>query len=329
MNEMVRFYVTSLLVFLAVVLLIEGVYLFLRSLQFEGRSRFARRIQTLSAGGEHGEQVADLTKREQFSQLPWLNQLLTYVPRVHSLDRLLVQSGTNVSLSRFLLGVVVAVLVLTAILMAGVGWLLAPSLLVGLLLGAGLPFLWLVRQVHHRQAQFAEVLPDALDFLARSLRAGNPFSASLRSGGQELPEPVASEFRTTFEEINFGLDLESALHNLGTRVGSHEIRYFVTAVVLQRATGGNLADLLNRLSEIIRARRTTYRQVQINAAEMRLSARVLIALPFLVAGLISLVNPTYMAPLITEPLGRMLLAIQLLLIVIGYLIMRRMVNFHI
>lgn len=329
MNEMVRFYVTSLLVFLAVVLLIEGIYLFYRSLQFEGRSRFTRRIQTLSAGGEHGAQVADLTKRQELSQLPWLNQILTQVPRMHALDRLLIQSGTHVSAARFLGGLSLASLILVALLMAGLGWLFLPSLVVGAAVGVGGPLLWLGKRVSQRQAQFAEILPDALDFLARSLRAGNPFSASLKAGGDELPDPVASEFRATFEEINFGLDLESALHNLGTRVGSPEIRYFVTAVILQRTTGGNLADLLNRLAEIIRSRRTTYRQVQINAAEMRLSARVLIALPFLVAGLISLVSPTYLAPLITNPLGRVILAIQLLLIVIGYLIMRRMVNFHI
>lgn len=329
MSDIVRFYVISLLVFLAVVLLIEGLYLFVRSLQFEGRSRFARRLQTLSAGGEHGAFVADLTKRKQFSQLPWLHRLLTYVPRVHTVDRMLVQSGAAVSVSRFLAGMAVAALLLTLGLTFGAGWLVLPSLLLAVLLAVGLPLLWLARQVTNRQNRFAEILPDALDFLARSLRAGNPFSASLKAGGDELPEPVASELRTTFEEINFGLDLESALHNLATRVGSPEMRYFVTAVILQRTTGGNLADLLNRLSEIIRARRTTYRQVQINAAEMRLSAWILIALPFVVAGLVSLMSPTYLAPLVTDPLGRLLLGVQLLLILVGYLIMRRMVNFHI
>ncbi|MFP4561215.1 MAG: type II secretion system F family protein [Thiohalorhabdus sp.] len=329
MDPNLGLYASSALVFVAVVLLVEGLYLLLRSLRGDGRTRFLDRVRTLSAGGEHGTSTPDLIKSDRFSDLPWLNRLLAYIPRIQVLDRMLVQSGVNLSVPRFLaLGLGMAGGLFLA-LAAVAGWNLLPAVVVGAAAGIGVPLLWLRRRVAQNQARFAEILPDALDFLARSLRAGNPFPASLHAAAGELPEPVASQFRLTFEEVNFGLDLESALYNLASRVGLPEVHYFATAVNLQRATGGNLADLLTRLAEIIRARQRTYREVQINAAEMKMSAHVLIALPFVVAGAISVMNPEYLAPLVTEPFGRMILGAQLVLFLVGYFVIRRMVNFHI
>ncbi|KPV40098.1 hypothetical protein AN478_08040 [Thiohalorhabdus denitrificans] len=329
MDQNLGFYAISALVFLAVVLLVEGLYQLFRSFRSQGRSRFLNQIRTLSAGGEHGMEAPDLVKRERFSDLPWLDRLLAYIPRIQTLDRMLVRSGVNLTVPRFLaLGGGTALALFLALGVVA-QWRLLPALLVGGVVGFGVPLLWLRRQVAKNQARFAEILPDALDFLARSLRAGNPFPASLKAAAGELPEPVGSQFRLTFEEINFGLDLESALYNLASRVGIPEVHYFATAVNLQRSTGGNLADLLTRLADIIRARQKTYREVQINAAEMKMSAHVLIALPFVVGGAISVMNPGYMAPLVNEPFGRMILGAQLLLFLVGYFVIRRMVNFHI
>jgi tight adherence protein B len=144
-----------------------------------------------------------------------------------------------------------------------------------------------------------------------------------------MADPVGPAFGATFDEMNYGLELEDALYNLGDRVGSEEVQYFITAVLIQRTTGGNLADVLNRIAAVMRERARTYREVIIQASEMRLSARVLIALPFVVAGAVSIFNPSYLATLLDEPVGRIIIGVQIVLMIIGYLIIRRMINFRI
>ncbi len=161
------------------------------------------------------------------------------------------------------------------------------------------------------------------------MRAGNPFSAAIRSVSTEMPEPIAGEFAITFDELNYGLDMSTVLHNLGERTGNEEIRYFITAVLVQRQTGGNLADVLNRISAVMRSRSTTYREVRILAAEMSYSANVLIALPFFIAGTLMVVNPKYLSVLFQHDFGMVIIGIQILLMAVGYLVIQRMVNFRV
>jgi len=144
-----------------------------------------------------------------------------------------------------------------------------------------------------------------------------------------MPDPIGKEFSITFDEMNYGLPMDDALRNLGERTGSEEIHYFITAVIIQRQTGGNLADVLNRIAEVMRSRARTFREINIQAAEMKLSAHVLIGLPFFVAGALSIMNPTYLLVLFAEPAGRVVIGAQLLLMLIGYLVVRRMINFRV
>jgi tight adherence protein B len=144
-----------------------------------------------------------------------------------------------------------------------------------------------------------------------------------------MPETTDTEFAITFDELNFGLDLEASLHNLGERTACVEIRYFITAVLIQRDTGGNLADVLNRISAVMRSRASTEREIRVLAAEMDYSAKVLIFLPFIVAGILMIVNPSYLTVLFEHELGTIIIGVQLLLIAVGYAIIKHMINFKV
>lgn len=330
MSDVYSIYLLSFLVFVAVVVLIEGGYLLWRGMHEEGVIKINKRLKMLSAGGAHGKEVLQsLLREKRFSDVALVNNLLIKVPRLHSLDRALEQASINISVSQFLVIQTTAVAVVAGILL----WISNLPTMVVLLIavpaGIALPSLYVVHRRDSRREKFAAQLPEALDFIARSMRAGNPFSASLKAAAKELPDPIGTEFGITFDEMNFGLELEDALHNLGNRTGSDEMHFFITAVLIQRTTGGNLADVLNKIAAVMRARASTYREIQILSGEMRLSARVLIALPFVVAGAVSLTNPGYLTVLFEHPFGQIIIGIQLVLMLAGYLIMRRMINFRI
>lgn len=322
--------IASILAFLAVVILVEGLYLLARSMHEEGAARVQRRLRYLSAGGGHGQDVAQhLLKRDVLSDAPVLNRLLLLLPRVHGVDRMLEQSGMELTVMRYIGMQVMLSLIFMIVLMLLLNFDALLALAVAVVPGFMLPHVYVMVRKRKRREKLTAQLPDALDFIARSLRAGNPFSASLKAAAEEMPDPLAKEFGITFDEMNYGLPLEDALRNLGQRTGNEEIHYFITAVIIQRQTGGNLADVLNRIAEVMRSRARTFREINIQAAEMRLSARVLIGLPFFVAGVVSIGNPSYLAVLYTEPMGRIIIGIQLLLMLMGYIVVRRMINFRV
>lgn len=319
----------SMLVFFAVFALVEGLDQWLRGGSSEGRTKFRRRLRNLSAGGGHGRQKLLSLRDRREGEFAWLQDWLIRIPRLNRLDRLLQQSGISLSLSGFLLlqmGLSSLVLAVWILALPGEIWVVLP---LALLLGFGVPWLVLDRRRKHRRLKFIRQLPDALDFLARAMRAGNPFTVALRAAAAELPDPVSTEFAIAFDEINFGLDVEDALRNLAQRVEGPDVGYFATAVIIQRRTGGNLADILNRIATMLRSRERTTNEVRIQAAEMKLSAHVLIALPILVAVFLLLFQPGYMASLLSHSLGPILIGLQLAFMLVGYLIMRSMINFRI
>ncbi|MDT8403033.1 type II secretion system F family protein [Sulfuriflexus sp.] len=321
--------VVSILAFIAVVLMIEGFYLLWRAIHEEGDAKIQKRLRTLSAGGDHGKEILDLIKNRALSSVPILNRVLMTIPRAHAIDRLLGQAGTRLTVTKLIgLQILLSVLIVLALLkLTPVHTALA--VIIAITTGFAAPYIYILRLRKKRQLRFTEQLPDALDYIARSLRAGNPFSASLKSVAGELGDPIGKEFGITFDEMNYGLEIEDALYNLGNRVGCDELHYFITAVLIQRTTGGNLADVLNKISAVMRERARTLREIIIQAAEMRLSARILIALPFIVAGAITIFNPGYLETLFEEPMGRTIIGVQILLMAIGYIVIRRMINFRI
>jgi tight adherence protein B len=171
------------------------------------------------------------------------------------------------------------------------------------LAGASLPFVYVVFKRMRRLHAFERLFPEAIDLLSRAVRAGHAFTTGLELIANELPQPVAGEFRVTFEEQNFGLPLKDALFNLAERVPVIDVRFFVIALLIQRETGGNLAEILDTLARVIRERFRILGEVRIKTAQGRLTAGILIALPPLMMLMMSIINPDYIKPLFEDPWG--------------------------
>lgn len=329
-NEIYVIYLISFLTFIGVIILIEAIYLFIRGAREEGVFKMNQRLKLLSAGGgTDGKEVLNILRRNELSSNKTLNRILSKIPRIKVVDRMLVQSGLTISVTRYMLLQLFLMVTITLILVYGFGFYILIGLLIGVPLGLSLPAIYVSMKRKERLSKFTMQLPNTLDYIARSLRAGNPFSASLKGVANEMPDPVGTEFGITFDEMNYGTELENALKHLGKRSGSDEMNMFITAVLIQRTTGGNLADVLNRIATVMRSRSMIVRDISALSAEMRLSAYILIALPLVVAAGISIFNPGYLSVLIDNPLGQAAILIQLVLMLFGYLIMRRMINFHV
>lgn len=313
--------------FLAVVLLLEGLFMLWTDTRSPEVKRIQRRLRVMAIG-EHGEADVSLVKQRLLSSTPAIQRLLLQLPKIQLLDRLIVQAGSGNTTVAHLL---------TICLLAGLGGILAGlvlrwpwlgAVLLGLALAVA-PVLRLMWLRSRRLNQIGNQLPDALDMISRALRAGHAFSAALAMVGNEAQEPIASEFKATFDEINFGISTQNALTNLATRVPITDLRYFVVAVVIQLETGGNLAELLSILANLIRERSKLFGRIRVLAAEGKLSAYILAALPFCVAGAIQLLNPGYLNILWTDPVGIRWVIVALIMMVLGGISMWRIIDIHV
>lgn len=312
--------------FLAVVLLLEGVYVYWSDTRSPEVKRIKLRLHTLALG-EHEGNEAPLVKQRLMSNMPELHRFLKKVPTVEMLDRLMVQAGSKKTVAQLL--------TVVALLACGggiTGLLLRLPWQWVIVVGAGLtmlPFVRLTWLRKRRVEKINEQLPDALDLISRALRAGHAFSAALAMVGSQAQEPIAGEFKGTFSEINFGISTQEALLNLASRVPITDMRYFVMAVIIQLETGGNLAELLTMLGNLIRDRFKLFGKIQVLAAEGKLSAYILIALPFCVAGAIHAMNPKYLEVLVTDALGIRLVVAALIMMAIGAFVMWRIIKIRI
>jgi tight adherence protein B len=246
------------------------------------------------------------------------------VPQLWDLHHILVQSGLRWTLGGFLIRVAAAA---TGTGIVSFVVLRNPMIAaVSMALGALSPWLYVrwtkARRIHRMETQ----LPDAIDMIARAVRAGHPLSEGLRMASEEAPEPLASEFRVTFEEQKFGLPFEEALFGLGDRVEVVDVRILITAILVQREVGGNLAEILEQIAHTMRDRFNLKRQVRVYTAQGRMSGYTLAALPILVGSLILVINPDYIRTLFVEPLGQALLVSAATLQLIGFLWIRRIVD---
>jgi tight adherence protein B len=191
---------------------------------------------------------------------------------------------------------------------------------------AGIPFLFISVKRQRRFFRFEELFPDSMDLLARAVRAGHAFTSGLEMIAKEMPAPLSEEFRRTYEQQNLGLPLRDALENMARRVPLADVRIFVTALLIQRESGGNLAEILDNLSGIIRERFKLMRQIQVLTAQGRLTLYILIALPPLVGLMIFFVNRSYLMLLFTEPLGHRFLLAGIILQVMGFFVIRKIVQ---
>ena len=313
--------------FVAVVLFLEGLYLAWNAYLGEESRLIARRLQMMSAGGQAQVDGPSLVRKRLLSEVPTIERLLLQVPRIHRLDRFLAQSGLTLTVASFLgIGALLALIGLST------AWLFGAPLAASVGAAVALALLWLGWVQHRRMQRIRQIesqLPDALDLMARAMLAGHAFSSALLLVGTEGPQPIAQEFKTTFDEINYGVSNEVALQHLAARVASSDLRFFIVAVLIQTETGGNLAHILQNIASLIRERQKLQWTVRVLSAEGRLSAWILSALPFVLSGVIALINPEFIAKLWTDPIGLRMVGASLTLMLIGVWWMWRLVRIRI
>jgi tight adherence protein B len=321
------FYGFVILVFFSIALVIEAGYLWWSSRHSSEAKRLESRIRMMSAGGNGNDPAMSILKQRELSGSPLLTRMLLWVPRIQMVDRWLVQSGLNWSMGKFVACTVVPPLMVCAVRFV---IYIPPLALVAVMLIAGMiaPFK-VSRAKKKRLKAIEEQLPEAADMIGRSLKAGHSFSTALGMVGDEMPEPIGIEFRTTFDQINFGVSLNDALGGLANRIPISDLRYFVIAILIQRESGGNLAEILGSISQIIRARLALLGKVRVLSSEGRLSAWVLGCLPFVVALLISVLNPGFLRVLYTDPAGIKLIGGAFVMMVVGVIWMRKIIRIHV
>ncbi len=264
-----------------------------------------------------------LLKDTSLSSIRLLDRLLARAPRTTDLQNLLLQAGSPFNLGvLILLSATLATLGLVAAAVQGF-W---PGALVLSSAGGLLPVAWLKRRRRRRLAAFDEQFPEAVELMARALRAGHSFSSAVSMVAEELEEPVAGEFAKTFEDYAFGKSLEDALEGLVNRVGLQDVKFFATAVNLQRETGGNLSEILDNIGYIIRERFRLMRHMRALSAEGRLSGTILLLMPPAMLGVLWLTSPGYIQVIFEHPLGRMMLALGGLFQIMGMIVIKRLVK---
>jgi tight adherence protein B len=286
------------------------------------------RMEEVRKAEQHGDTAADLqlVRDEMMSSVPLLNRLMMHMAWSAKLQSAITQAGMTTKPGKILL--FSAVSGLSVYLVSGLFFGVAGGV-VAALASAAIPIVVVYLRRDRRLREFEQRFPEALDLLGRAVRAGHAFISGLEMVSKESPEPVASEFRTAFEEQNFGLPLRDALANLTARVPLVDVQFFVTALMIQKDTGGNLAEILDELARVIRERFRIHREVQIKTAQGRLTAVILIALPIGMLLLMRVMNPAYASVLFEDPLGLRLLFGAAVLQLLGALVLWRIVHIEV
>lgn len=299
------------------------------------RARLIReRLATMDKVAERDPASELAILRDQtLSEIPALDTLLRRSGRIVDLQNMLSQANLGIRAGNILILCVVG-----AITLGGIAFMAGQPLkgqqplmfaIVGAILGGILPYSYASYRRTSRFDKFEELFPEAIDTLARAVRAGHAFTTALELIATEISEPVASEFRKLFEEQKFGLPVRDALMNLTERVPLVDVKFFVTAVMLQRETGGNLAEILDNLSYVIRERFKILRQVRVYTAQGRLTMMLLMGLPPLIVVVMLLMNPGFIHPLFDDPIGHTLIVAGIALQTVGYFVIRKIIQIEV
>jgi tight adherence protein B len=297
-----------------------------RILRNPDRRKVRKRLKSIAATTyEHTDH--SILRKRRLSEVSFLDRILFGAPFVHRLDRLLQQANSGQTFGAFLLTTI-----FLALMSFMLGWVTTRSyfLAVGLtIVVGGLPLFLLIVKKRRRMQKFERQLPDALELIARALRAGHAFSSGMQLAADEFEDPLGSEFGHTIDEINFGVGVPDALSNLSLRVDCPDLRFFVVCVVIQREAGGNLSEIIDNIASIIRERFKLRGRIQVLAAEGKFSALVLVALPFLVILALRFVNPNYITGLIADPAGRAMAIGAAIMMGLGIMVIKRMITIRI
>jgi tight adherence protein B len=307
----------------AVILLMIGLVFFLLRERGTGSGRVRKQLKELATKTEKDLTVDIIKKRRSQSSIPLLDRLLRNIPFLQRIDRLLFQSNLQYPLGVF---------ILASFVMAFIGFFLISqildifllSIMAAVFLGMT-PFLYISMKKKQRMLKFERQFPDALDLIARSLKAGHALSGGLQMVSQEFEDPIKTEFSRMYDEINFGIGIKEALMNLTERVDCKNLSYFAVAISIQRETGGDLCEILEKISRLTRERFKLQGRIRTLSAEGRLSAVILAAIPLFVALVLSITSPDYIKVLINDPLGKILITVSLSMMSVGIIVMKKLV----
>jgi tight adherence protein B len=321
----------SLVIFVFVVALVMGTYAAITYLPgLLANREMDRRLRAVSGGLRLPDEPLEegtVVRQDKQGPLPILDRILSQSNLGGRLKLLIERSGVETTSSAIaiasiggaMFGFVVANMFTSqpfAPVLAAVGGFIAP-------------IIWLKHRATRRLKRFEEMFPEALDLLSRAIRAGHAFQTAMGMVADELKEPVGPEFKKTFDQQNFGLPLKDALNELAERVGLLDVRFFVTAVLIQRDTGGNLSEILDNLAHVVRERFKILRQVRVHTAHGRFTGYVLLAMPAFLACALMVINPEHMGLLFSERMGQLMVMGAIVLQAIGYFWIRQVIKIEV
>lgn len=318
----------SILTFLVVTAAFVFIWLFAGT--SKGQEVVRQRMEAVRKAERRGGEVAlgvGLLRDEMLSGVPFLHRLMLHWSWSTRLREFISQAGLKMRPAALVMFSCVTALVAYLIVVRSFHSLIF-AFVMGLAAGA-IPIAFVAWKRQRRFRNFEEHFPEALDLLGRAVRAGHAFTTGLEMISKEVAEPIAGEFRITFDEQNFGLPLRDALLNMAERIPLIDVRFFVTALLIQKETGGNLAEILDALARVIRDRFRIYREVRVKTAQGRLTAAILIALPPIMMVLLEIVNPHYISVLFTDPKGPIVLAVAGTLQVIGSIMLWKIIHIEV
>ncbi len=314
-----------LIFFVTLGLVMCGIYFFIEAptAKKKMRARLEAAKVDLVTSDSHSLET-ELLRAEVLSDVPALHRLLIRIPGLQRLQLFIQQSATEITVGMLLtFSFLILWLIFLGSLLLSVSWILALVLAV---LSSLVPFLVIAIKRQRRFLRFEELFPDAIDLLGRAVRAGHAFTTGLELISKEMPSPVSDEFQRTYEQQNLGLPIREAFQNMMKRVPLADVRIFVTALIIQRESGGNLAEILDNLSHVIRERFKLMRQIRVYTAQGRLSLYLLVSVPPVMGLMVYFMDRDYIMRLFNDPLGIQMLVAGVVMQVMGYFVIRKIIQ---
>jgi len=288
------------------------------------RRKMMTRLAAVQEVAARNEEIPDVLRKELLSDVPALHRILATVPGIARLRLFLEQGAIQMQVGNFvLISIAISLFVLFVVLVVGLPLYEALPAAIG---AGAIPTVIASAIRQRRFNKFEEQFPEAMDFLGRAVRAGHAFTTGFELIANELPPPVGEEFRITFQQQKLGLPFRDALQNLAVRVPLPDVRIFISSLQIQRDSGGNLGEILDTMSMVVRERFKLRRQIKIYTAEGRLSSYVLTALPFAALVALYFLQPAYIMPMFTEPRGQRMLTLAAILQAVGYVVIGRIIK---
>jgi tight adherence protein B len=316
-------FIVALLVFVSSILITESLLYGYRTWRYPDRNKVRERLKALTVF-RTGNKSESLLRRRILSEVPLLDSTLNRLPLARRLDQILQTANMRYPLGFFvLITLVFASVTYVAVSAWKPGYLIS---ICAAVLAGSLPSLYVLWKRNQRTKKLERQLPDALELIARGLRAGHALSSALKFAADEFDDPLGTEFGETLDEINFGISVADALRNLADRVHSPDIKYFVVSIIIQKDVGGNLAEIMDQIAHVIRERFKLRGKIRTLSAEGKLTAVILLALPFLVILALRFTNPDYIKLLWEESSGKIISVISASMMAVGIFVIRKMIK---